>query len=334
MPNVDLCDLTAWEMRDAIRAKRASPVEIVDAVLGRIARIDHAINAYCTVAAEQARGAANDAEAAVMRGDALGALHGIPVSVKDLIDTAGIRTTMGSLLFAEHVPAEDAPVVARLRRAGAIVLGKTNTPEFGHKAVTDNRLFGPTRNPWSLAHTSGGSSGGAAAAVATGMGPLAVGTDGGGSVRIPSSCCGIVGLKPTLGRVAQAPLFGGLETASHIGPMARSVRDAAMLLTAIAGPDARDPGSLPADGADYEAALECGTRSPPWIPRCGRSPRPAPSGLPRSDVTWRPRTRSSPTPRRRSRSSRARRRPRAGATRRPRTATGSTHRSCRGSRRG
>ncbi|HLJ61044.1 MAG TPA: amidase family protein [bacterium] len=271
MPNADLCDLSAWEMGAAIRAKQVSPVEIVDAILARIDRVNPTLNAYCTIAAGQARAAAREAEAAVMRGDALGILHGIPVSVKDLIETAGIRTTMGSLVFAEYVPEEDAPVVARAKRAGAIILGKTNTPEFGHKAVTDNRVFGPTRNPWSLAHTSGGSSGGAAAAVAAGLGPLAVGTDGGGSVRIPSSCCGVFGLKPTLGRVAQAPVFGGLETASHIGPMARSVRDAAMLFAAIVGPDPRDPGSLPADGTDYMAVLQTGVRGlrVAWTPDWG-----------------------------------------------------------------
>jgi len=250
--------MSATEMTAAIRAKDVSPVEVVDAILARIERLNPTLNAYCTVAAAEARVAAKRAEAAVMRGDPLPALHGIPVSIKDLIETAGVRTTFGSLLYAEYVPEDDAPVVQRLKRAGAIVLGKTNTPEFGHKAVTDNRVFGVSRNPWDLGRTPGGSSGGAAAAVAAGLGPLAVGTDGGGSIRIPSSCCGIFGMKPTLGLIAQAPTFGGLEVTSHVGPMTRSVRDAALLLNAIVGPDPRDLGSLPTDGSDYGACLEQG----------------------------------------------------------------------------
>ena len=143
-----------------------------------------------------------------MHGDAVGTLHGIPVSIKDLVTTKGVRTTYGSRLYEHFIPDEDAQVVQRLKRARAIILGKTNTPEFGHKGVTDNPIFGLSRNPWSLDHTPGGSSGGGAAAVAVGMGPLAVGTDGGGSIRIPCSCCGIYGLKAMLGRVAAAPTFG------------------------------------------------------------------------------------------------------------------------------
>jgi aspartyl-tRNA(Asn)/glutamyl-tRNA(Gln) amidotransferase subunit A len=206
-----------------------------------------------------------------MRGDALGLLHGVPVSVKDLIMTKGMRTTWGSKMFERFVPDEDAPVVERLRQAGAIILGKTNTPEFGFKGVTDNPVFGPTRNPWSLGHTPGGSSGGGTAAVAAGLGPLAVGTDGGGSVRIPCSCCGIVGLKPTLGRVAAALTYGGLETLSHTGPMARTVRDAALMLQAIAGPHARDLSSLPLDGTDYLAQLGQGVQGLrlAWTPDWG-----------------------------------------------------------------
>jgi aspartyl-tRNA(Asn)/glutamyl-tRNA(Gln) amidotransferase subunit A len=161
-------------------------------------------------------------------------------------------------------------VVERLKRAGAIIVGKTNTPEFGHKAITDNLLFGPSRNPWSLEHTPGGSSGGAAAALAAGLGPLAVGTDAGGSIRIPSSCCGTFGLKPTLGLVPYAPIFGGLETLSHVGPMTRTVRDAALMLTAMVGADPRDLSSLPAVGAEVLTALDQGVQglrvawSPDW----------------------------------------------------------------------
>ena len=270
MDAIELCYMPALELGEAIRAKKVSPVEVVDAVLARIERLNPTLNAYCTVTAAAARAAAKEAEAAVMRGDALGTLHGIPVSIKDLVATKGVRTTHGSKLYEQFIPDEDAPVVERLKRAGAIILGKTNTPEFGHKAITDNLVFGPSRNPWSLEHTPGGSSGGAAAAVATGLGPLAVGTDAGGSIRIPSSCCAIFGLKPTLGLVAMAPTFGGLETLSHTGPMTRTVRDAALMLNSMVGADPRDLSSLPAVETDYLAGLDRGIQglrvawSPDW----------------------------------------------------------------------
>ncbi|HEX4835150.1 MAG TPA: amidase family protein, partial [bacterium] len=247
MDATDLCHIPAADLAAAIRAKTVSPVEVVDAVLARIERINPTLNAYCTVTPEAARAAARDAEAAVLRGDPLGPLHGVPVSIKDLVVTKGVRTTWGSRLYAQFVPDEDAPVVERLKQAGAIIVGKTNTPEFGYKGITDNLVFGVSRNPWSLSHTPGGSSGGGAAAVAAGLGPLAVGTDGGGSIRIPCSCCGLFGLKATLGRVAAAPTYGGLDTLSHTGPMTRTVRDAALMLTAIAGSDPRDLTSLPGD---------------------------------------------------------------------------------------
>lgn len=274
MDTSDLWRMPAAEMAAAIRARTVSPVEIVDAVLARTARLNPVVNAYCTLTADSARAEARQAEAAVMRGDPLGALHGVPVSIKDLVITKGIRTTWGSRVYEHFVPTEDAPVVDRLRQAGAIVLGKTNTPEFGHKGVTDNLLFGPSRNPWSLSHTPGGSSGGGAAAVAAGLGPLAVGTDGGGSIRIPCSCCGIFGLKPTLGRVAAAPTYGGLDTLSHTGPMTRTVRDGALMLSAIAGPDPRDLTSLPGDGTDYTVDLERGISGLPvaWTPDWGYAP--------------------------------------------------------------
>jgi aspartyl-tRNA(Asn)/glutamyl-tRNA(Gln) amidotransferase subunit A len=270
MDAIELCYMPALELGKAIRAKKVSPVEVVDAVLARIERLNPTLNAYCTVTAAAARAAAKEAEAAVMRGDTLGKLHGIPVSIKDLVATMGVRTTHGSKLYEQFIPDADAPVVARLKSAGAIVLGKTNTPEFGHKAITDNLLFGPSRNPWSLEHTPGGSSGGAAAAVASGLGPLAVGTDAGGSIRIPSSCCAIFGLKPTLGLVAMAPTFGGLETLSHTGPMTRTVRDGALMLSSMVGADPRDLSSLPGMEIDYLAGLDRGMQglrvawSPDW----------------------------------------------------------------------
>jgi len=270
MDAIELCYMPALELAEAIRAKKVSPMEVVDAVLARIERLNPTLNAYCTVTTAAARAAAKEAEAVVMRGDALGTLHGIPVSIKDLVATKGMRTTHGSKLYEQFIPDDDAPVVERLKRAGAIILGKTNTPEFGHKAITDNLLFGPSRNPWSLEYTPGGSSGGAAAAVATGLGPLAVGTDAGGSIRIPASCCAIFGLKPTLGLGAMAPTFGGLETLSHTGPMTRTVRDAALMLNSMVGADARDLSSLPAVETDYLAGLDRGIQglrvawSPDW----------------------------------------------------------------------
>jgi aspartyl-tRNA(Asn)/glutamyl-tRNA(Gln) amidotransferase subunit A len=248
MPAADLCWLPATELAALIRGRKVSPVGVVEAVLARIEGLNPRLNAYCTVTGEEAREAAAAAEVAMMTGEALGPLHGVPVSVKDLVFTRRVLTAGGSRLFAEHVPEEDAVCVERLKGAGAILLGKTNTPEFGHKGVTDNPLFGITRNPWQPALTPGGSSGGAAAAVAAGLGPLAVGTDGGGSIRIPASFCGIYGLKPSFGRVPQYPGFPGWETLAHTGPMTRTVRDAALMLDVLAGPDDRDRHSLPADG--------------------------------------------------------------------------------------
>ncbi|MBX6374630.1 MAG: amidase [Acetobacteraceae bacterium] len=248
----DLTRLSATEAAAAIRARRLSPVELVEAVLAAAERSQPVLNAFVTIAAEQARAAARAAEDAVARGEPLGPLHGVPFSVKDLTNTAGLRTTMGSALFADNVPGEDAVPVARLRAAGAILIGKTTTPEFGHKPFTDSPLTGVTRNPWNTARTPGGSSGGAAAAVAAGLGPIALGTDGGGSIRIPAACCGILGLKPTLGRVPHihAPdLFGNN---SYIGPMTRTVADARLMLRVIEGPDPRDPyaaAALPPDPA-------------------------------------------------------------------------------------
>jgi len=236
----DIADLTARDLAAAVRGKMVSPVEAVEAVLTRMeARRD--LNAFLAVPAERSRAEARQAEAAVQRGDSLGPLHGVPLSAKDLIATEGVVTTQGSALFAGAVPMTDAVAVARARTAGAILIGKTTTPEFGHKPFTEGPFFGRTLNPRSEAHTCGGSSGGAAVAVAAGMGPLALGTDGGGSIRIPASCCGIVGLKATLGAIPhlQPPdLFGAN---SYVGPMARTVADAHLLFEAVAGPDRRDP---------------------------------------------------------------------------------------------
>lgn len=255
MPDTDLCYMPATDLAAAIRAKNVSPVEVVNAVLAQIERLNPQLNAFCLVTADAARQAAQTAEQAVMRGETLGPLHGVPVSIKDLVITKGVRTMRGSKLYEHDVPSEDAPVVARLQAAGAIILGKTTTPEFGFKGVTDSPVTGISCNPWHLERTPGGSSGGAGAAVASGMGPLAVGTDGGGSIRIPSSFCGIYGLKPQLGRV---PVYPASATGdlSHAGPMTRTVRDAALMLTVIAGNDDRDRFSLPTSHPDYLRAVE------------------------------------------------------------------------------
>ncbi|HEX7788296.1 MAG TPA: amidase [Methylomirabilota bacterium] len=267
----DLAWLTAQELAALVRARKISPVEVVDAVLARIEQLNPALNCFAAVTADEARDAAVAAEVAVMTGEALGPLHGVPVSIKDLLFTRRVLTTGGSRLFADHVPEEDAVAVERLKGAGAIIIGKTTTPEFGHKAVTESPLLGITRNPWNPALTSGGSSGGAAVAVAAGLGPLAVGTDGGGSIRVPASFCGIYGLKPSFGRVPQAPGFPGWENLSHTGPMTRTVRDAALMLDVIAGPDDRDRYSLPAPGRSYLPACGEGIAglSVAWTPDLG-----------------------------------------------------------------
>jgi Asp-tRNA(Asn)/Glu-tRNA(Gln) amidotransferase A subunit family amidase len=254
MADDTLCWMPAAELATAIARRKISPVEVLEAVLDRIDRLKD-LNAYCLVDADGARRAARAAERAAMRRRArLGPLHGVPFSVKDLVNTRGVRTTFGTPLYRDNVPAEDAPAVARLKAAGAIMLGKTNTPTFGWVGVTDNLLFGPTRNPWSREHTPGGSSGGAGAAVAAGLGPLAIGTDGGGSIRKPAAWCGVFGLKPSYGRVPLHP-HGAAWSLSHAGPMTRTVRDAALMLRVMAGPDERDQYSLPADGVDHVKAL-------------------------------------------------------------------------------
>ncbi len=251
MDNLEICWMSAVEMAEAIRTKKLSPVEIMDAVLSRIERLNPKVNAYCTLLAESASRQAREAETVVMRGEGLGPLHGVPVSIKDLIFTKGIRTTGGSKIYESFVPQQDAIVVERLKTAGAIVIGKTNTPEFGWMALTSNRLFGATHNPWNLEFHAGGSSGGAAVSAALGMGPLAIGSDGGGSIRIPSSFCGVFGFKPSCGRVPQGPGFPGWEGLSHTGPITRTVKDAALVMEVIAGRDDRDLISLPGTGLRY-----------------------------------------------------------------------------------
>ncbi len=255
MQDTDICYMPAVDMAQAIRTKKLSPVEVISAVLSRIERLNPKINAYCTVLAETAMEQAREAEARVMREDTLGPLHGVPVSIKDLTATKGVRTTSGSRIYENLIPDYDAIVVERLKAAGAIMLGKTNTPEFGFMGITDNLLFGATRNPWNLERHAGGSSGGAAAAVAAGMGPLAQGSDGGGSIRIPSSFCGVFGIKPSFGRVPRGPGSPDWQTLSQSGPIARTVRDAALALEVMAGRDDRDRHSLPDTNLHYLSLL-------------------------------------------------------------------------------
>jgi aspartyl-tRNA(Asn)/glutamyl-tRNA(Gln) amidotransferase subunit A len=260
MANDELCWLSATALAGLIRKKQVSPVEVVDAVLDRIARVNPRLNAYVAVTADSARKEAKAAERALTRkGARLGPLHGVPFSVKDLVATRGVTTTFGTPLYKDNVPGEDAPMVERLKAAGAIMLGKTNTPTLGWIGATHNLLFGITRNPWNLERTPGGSSGGASAAVAAGLGPLAVGTDGGGSIRIPASFAGIFGHKPTFGRIPVHPPSAAWSL-SHIGPMTRTVADAALMLNVAAGPDERDQHSLPAERVDYVKALRGGVK--------------------------------------------------------------------------
>jgi len=268
----ELCYLSALDLRDRYRRRELSPVEVTEAVLARIDRLNPSLTAFVTVTHDLARAHAKIAERAFAAGDA-SPLAGIPISIKDLTPTRGIRTTRGSLLSADWIPDEDAPFVERVYAAGAVMLGKTNTPEFGWKGDSGNRVVGPTHNPWKHGRTAGGSSGGGAAATAAGLGPLAQGSDGAGSIRIPCCFCGIFGLKPSLGLVPQYPpsVMGDL---SHMGPMTRTVRDAALLLTATAGGDPRDRFSW-SSGIDYLSALDntdvAGLRVA-WSPDLGYAP--------------------------------------------------------------
>ncbi len=250
----DLCFLSAIALRDRIARRDVSPVEAVRAVLTRIERLQPELNCFITVCADRALEEARAAEAEVMRGEALGLLHGVPYTAKDIVDTKGVRTTYGSLLFRDHLPAQDAVAIARLKAAGAILVGKTTTPEFGTKSLTDAPLFGRTRNAWSAEHSCGGSSGGAAVAVATGLAPLAVATDGGGSTRIPAACNGVTGLKQSNGTIPHSQAADAFGNYTYVTPMTRGVMDTALMLHAMAGPDASDPWSIGTTSPDYLAA--------------------------------------------------------------------------------
>ncbi|GAB3476594.1 amidase [Polaromonas eurypsychrophila] len=274
-PRTDLADCTATELLQLYQTGQASPLDAARAVLARIDAQNPQLNAFCLVAHESALQAARDSEKRWQQlrqgGAPCGDLDGVPVSIKDIILTRGMPTLRGSRTVDADQPWDvDAPATARLREAGAVIVGKTNTPEFGCKGETNSPRTGITRNPWDLSKTPGGSSGGAAAAVASGMGPLALGTDGAGSVRIPAAFCGNVGLKPSFGRVPAYPLspFGSV---AHLGPHSRSVSDAALMMNVLKKPDARDWTSLPSDGSDYLNGLEDGIRGLriAWSPTLG-----------------------------------------------------------------
>jgi len=253
----DLRFVSAHELARRIRARELSAREAVRASLDRIARFDGELHAFACLREREALAEADAVDAAIERGEAVGPLAGVPFGVKDEQDLTGLPTTYGSVPFRNHVPERDSTLVARLRAAGAIALGKTNMPEFGATCFTKNLLFGVTRNPWNTARTPGGSSGGSSAAVAAGMVPFATGGDGGGSIRIPASYTGLFGLKPTFGRISRAPFWfrDWVDTICK-GPLTRSVRDAALFMDAVVGYDPLDPDSLPHPGYSYVDVLE------------------------------------------------------------------------------
>src|SRR6059036_3400018 len=259
MSSADFCFTPATELARLIRARQISPVELTRAVLERVERLNPVVNAFCTLTADAALVAAREAEQAAMKGELRGPLHGIPFSIKDLHLTKGVRTMSGSFIFERRVPDVDPPVVRRLKQAGGVMLGKTTTPEFGWKGMGDSPLTGSTRNPWNTAMTTGGSSAGAGAAAAAGLGPLHHGSDGAGSIRIPSAFCGIYGLKPSYGRVPMWPVSNN-DYSSHNGPMTRTVADAALMMSVMAGPDDMDRTSLPGPVDDYVGKLRAGVR--------------------------------------------------------------------------
>ncbi|HZS81640.1 MAG TPA: amidase family protein [Stellaceae bacterium] len=249
----ELCDIAAVELRRMIGAKEISPVELLQSCLERIERVNPALNAITATCIERAKAEAKAAEKAALAGDALGPLHGLPIGIKDLNETEGLRTTWGSPLYADYVPAKDERMVAAVRRAGAIIVGKTNTPEFGAGANTNNPVYGPTGNPFDPKRICGGSSGGSAVALATSMLPLCTGSDTGGSLRIPAAFCGIVGFRPSVGLVASERRLIGWTPITTQGPMGRNVADTLLLLQAQVSADSRDPLAAPVDPAAFRA---------------------------------------------------------------------------------
>lgn len=254
MSPTELAYTSAADLAALIRQKKLSAVEVTRATLERAQASQSILNAFITICADQAMDAAKAADSALMSGAPLGPLHGVPFTAKDLVNTKDVRTTFGSFVFEHNVPKADQICVARLKKAGAILIGKTTTPEFGHKAITEAPLFGRTRNAWSAERTSGGSSGGAAVACAAGIAPLAISTDGGGSTRIPAACNGVVGFKKTLGLVPHETAPDAFGNVSYLDPTTRTVLDNAIMLEAMAGPHPSDPHSLYQSGAGLTAA--------------------------------------------------------------------------------
>lgn len=267
----DVAFASAIEIADAVRRRRISVVEVADAFCRRIEAVNPRINAYVYFDPDRVRRRARELDEALAQGEILGPLHGVPYSIKDLTAVKSIPLTFGLVPLKDNVAEADAPIVERLERAGGLFLGKTNTPESGYYGVTDNHLFGPTQNPWKPGFISGGSSGGAAAAVAAGLGPLAEGSDGAGSVRIPASCCGVFGLKPSLGRIPQTILSSRFLTFAYHGPITRTVADAALMLAVTEGAHPADPLSLRASGTDYLRETERDVRGwrVAWSPNLG-----------------------------------------------------------------
>jgi len=247
----DIFFTSALDLSKAVREKRVSPTEIADTFLRRIEAVNPVINAYVYCDADAVRKRARELEKSAMKGAFHGPLHGVPYSIKDLTAVKGVPLTFGMVPFKDNIAREDAAIVRRMNAAGGLFLGMTNTPESGYKGVTDNHLFGPTQNPWKPGYIAGGSSGGAAAAVAAGLCPIAEGSDGGGSIRIPSSCCGVYGLKPSLGRIPQTVLPNRYLTFANHGPIARTVADAALMLSVAGGQDPSDPLSVPGPAPEY-----------------------------------------------------------------------------------
>ncbi len=260
MPDESLHYMSVAELSGKIKSRELSPVEVTGAHLSRIEALNEDLLGFLTVAADLAMDEAKKAEAEIAAGNWRGPLHGIPYGAKDIIDTAGIRTTHGSTFFRDNVPKEDADVISRLKRAGAVLLGKTHTHEFAAASTTINPHYGTSRNPWNRDHIVGGSSGGSAAAVASGMCPAALGTDTGGSIRTPSAFCGGVGLKPTHGRVSLRGICPNVLSLDHPGPMTRSALDAALFLQVLAGYDPKDPKTYDEPVPDYTAGIERGVK--------------------------------------------------------------------------
>jgi Asp-tRNA(Asn)/Glu-tRNA(Gln) amidotransferase A subunit family amidase len=267
----ELTWMAGWRMRDLMVKKEISPVEVTRHFLDRITQLDSKLHTFITVVPEQALEQSLGAEAAILRGETLGPLHGVPLSIKDMFHVKGIRTTGGSLVFKDFVATEDSVYAERVRQAGAIILGKTNTPEFGLAGRTATRLAPECLNPWDTKRTPAGSSGGATASVAAGMSPMAVGSDGGGSIRLPAAFCGVFGLLPSNGRVPRHGGLGGTLFLSGVGPVARDTRDAALLLQVLAGRDLRDPTCMLDKPPDYLAHFEDGVEELviAWTPDYG-----------------------------------------------------------------